>query len=121
MLEWNKRAKRDETQVSERRTWNTRCGHYKVVETNIKYGRSSDRHGNYNGYPVYHLAMRLTDPEKDIWQIISEHRTRVAAVKQCEYFHEHGHKMPPRTKVEKAVKRQKAKRKAKREAKQDES
>lgn len=121
MLEWNKRAKRNDTMMAERRTWNTKCGHYKVEEHNIRYGRTEDRHGNYNGYPVYYIAMRLVDPERGIWTIISDHRNRNAAVKQCEYFHQHGHKMPPKTKTEKAVKRVKAKRKARREQKQDES
>jgi len=118
MLDWNKHAKRDETQVSERRTWKTKCGHYQVVECNIKYGRSTDNRGNYQGYPIYYLAMVCNE---GVWKIISEHRKRSTAVAQCEYWHQHGHRMPPKTKLVKAVKRQKAKRLAKRKAKTDES
>lgn len=117
-MEWNKKAKRDETQVSERRTWKTKCGHYQVVECNIKYGRSTDNRGNFQGYPIYYLAMVEVD---GVWRILSEHRKRGTAVAQCEYYHQHGHKIPPKTKAEKAVKRVKAKRQARRKAKQDES
>ena len=120
MIEWNKRAKRDETQVAERRTWKSKCGHYKVVETNIKYGRVTDRRGNYQGYPVYYLAMRLNDPEISMWDIISDHRTRKAAVLQCEYFHEHGRRKPANTKAYKARKKMKVKRQA-RKAQRDNS
>ena len=119
MLEWNKRAKRSDTQMAERRIWNSKCGHYQVLESNIRYGRSYDRHGNYNGYPIYYLAMVNVD---GVWKIISEHRKRGAAVAQCEHWHEKGCIMPKRTKAAKAQRRVKAKRQARRKAKQtDES
>lgn len=118
MLVWNKHPKRDETIMADRRTWKTKCGHYQVVESNIKYGRHKDHRGNFLGYPVYYLAMRS---EEGIWQIISEHRRRSTAVAQCEYFHQHGRKMPPKTKAAKAVKRVKAKRLAKREQRNESS
>jgi hypothetical protein len=111
MIEWNKRARRDETQMAERRTWNSKCGHYKVEECNIKFGRSYDRRGNYLGYPIFYRAMALLD---GVWRILSAHRKRGTAIKQCEYWHEKGCLMPKNTKAAKAKKRQKAKRKAKR-------
>lgn len=111
MIEWNKRAKRDETQMAERRTWKSKCGHYKVEESNIKYGRSTDRHGNYKGYPIFYRAMASVD---GVWMILSAHRKRTTAVAQCEYWHEKGHLMPRQTKAVKATKRAKAKRQAKR-------
>jgi hypothetical protein len=119
MIEWNKRAKREDTQMSDRRTWSSKCGHYKVSEHTIRYGRGTDKYGNETGYPTYYLAMRLTDI--GMWDIISEHRTRSAAVSQCEYFHEHGHKKPPRNKATKAKKKQQAKRKARKAKKNDDS
>lgn len=118
MIEWFKNAKREDTVMSERRVWRSRCGHYRVEECNIKFGRTYDRHGGYNGYPVFYRAMTCVE---GIWKILSEHKTRTGAVKQCEYFSEHGHKMPARTKTEKAIKRVKAKRRAKREAKNAEA
>jgi len=116
MIEWYKNAKREDTQIADRRVWKSKCGHYKVEEHIIRYGQGQDKAGNSTGIPTYYLAMFLSPAG---WQILSEHRTRTGAVKQCEYFSEHGHKMPPRTKTEKAVKRVKAKRKAKREMKDD--
>lgn len=110
-LDWLKRCKRDESMVAERRTWKTRCGHYQVVESNIKYGRSYDAQGNYLGYPPSYRAMVCRDSS---WYTLSTHRTRKAAVKQLEYYHEHGVAMPRRTKATKAIKRVKAKRQAKR-------
>lgn len=118
MIEWYKTAKRDNTQLADRRVWRSKCGHYKVEESTIRYGNRTDRNGNHLGYPTYYRAMVLKDFG---WDIISDHRTRSAAVSQCEYFHEHGHRKPPKTKAAKAKKRQKAKRKARREKKNDDS
>lgn len=110
MLEWYKRCKRDETQMAERRTWRTKCGHYQVVESNIKYGRKHDRHGNFLGYPIVYLAMVLKDTG---WEIISRHRKRGAAVKQLEHYHETGRPLPKNTKANKAKKKMREKRKQK--------
>lgn len=70
VLEW-KRAKRDETDVAERRTWESRCGLYKVQESVGKlidmgtryYAMGTDRYG---------------------WRIISQHRKRTPAETACE-------------------------------------
>jgi len=117
MIDWNKRAKRDETVVADRRIWKSRCGHYMVQECDIKYGRTYARDGSFNGYPVFYRAMVETD---GVWRILSEHRKRGAAVAQCEHWHEKGCLMPKRTKAAKATKRQQQKRKA-RKAQRDES
>lgn len=118
MIQWNKRAKRDDTMVAERRVWKSRCGHYQVIEVNIRYGRTYDSRGNFQGYPIFYLAMAIVN---DNWKILSEHRKRSTAVAQCEHWHAKGCLMPKRTKTEKAVKRVKAKRQAKRKAKTDET
>ena len=99
MIEWFKRCKRDDSQMAERRIWSSRCGHYKVVESNIRYGRKFDNHGNYLGYPITSMAMVLMEWG---WNIISHHRKQSAAVKALEYFHDKGHAKPkPKTKRKK--------------------
>jgi hypothetical protein len=100
MLEWNKRCKRNDTELAERRTWKTKCGHYKVEESNIKYGRKHDKHGNYLGYPIVYRAMVLKDWG---WDILSVHRKRSAAVKQLEYYSENGKPIPKKKKRRKKV------------------
>jgi hypothetical protein len=110
-LDWLKRCQRTDTVAAERRTWKTRCGQYKVDEVNIRYGRSHDAQGNYQGYPLFFRACVMRDGD---FRILSEHRTRKAAVSQLEYYHKHGRKKPRQTKANKAVKRVKAKRQAKR-------
>jgi len=98
MIEWMKRCKRDETQMAERRIWTSRCGKYRVIESNIKYGRKHDKHGNYLGYPIIYLAMVLKDWG---WDIISRHRKYKAAIKQLEYHQEHGKPIPKKKKRKK--------------------
>lgn len=101
MIDWFKRCKRDETSAAERRTWRSRCERYKVEESNIKYGRTHKRNGDYLGYPIIYRAMVLRDWG---WWLISTHRKRSAAQKALEYFDEHGHKKPPKKKKRKKVK-----------------
>lgn len=88
-MEWNKRAKREDNVTSERRTWRSKCGHYKVEESNIKYGRKTDSRGNFQGYPIRYRAMR---EHEGMWCIISNHRKKSTAMAQCEYFYTHGSK-----------------------------
>lgn len=113
MIDWNKRARRENTQLADRRTWRSRCGHYKVEEHTIRFGNKTDKRGNFLGYPTYYLAMRLVDPEHETWDIITRHHRRSSAVAQCEYFHEHGHQKPPNTKANKHKRKMKKKRKMK--------
>jgi hypothetical protein len=112
-MDWLKRCKRDETKAAERRTWKTRCGHYKIEEVNIKYGRSYDSRGQYLGYPIFYRAMVMDD---GTWSTVSEHRTRKAALAQLEYHYKNGRTKPRNTKANKSIKLVKAKRQAKRKA-----
>lgn len=100
MIEWYKRWKRTDTQMAERRTLQSRCGHYKVEESNIKYGRTYKRNGDYNGYPILYRAMVLMDWG---WWIISSHKKPGTAQKACEYFHDKGHVKPKPKKKRKKV------------------
>jgi hypothetical protein len=95
MTEWFKRAQRCDNALSERRVWRSRCGRYKVEESNIRYGRETDKQGNYLGYPIIYRAMVKNG---DTWSILSTHRKRSAATKQLEYFHENGTTIPKKRK-----------------------
>ena len=101
MIEWMKRCRRCESALADRRVWSSRCGHYKVEESDIKYGRKHDKRGNFLGYPTFYRAMVLKD---SIWYILSAHRKRSAAVRQLEYYHEHGKPTPKKKKRRKKVK-----------------
>lgn len=110
MLEWNKRCRRDESQMAERRIWKTKCGHYQIVESNIKYGRKYDKRGNFLGYPIVYLALALREWG---WVIVSRHRKRISAQRQLDYYHTNGRPMPKKTKAAKAQKKVKEKRQQK--------
>ena len=70
-MDW-KRARRDETEISHRRTWDSRCLEYRVQESVPKYDLSI----------IYYALYR--DREIQNWIIIGRHRTRKAAIKKCE-------------------------------------
>lgn len=98
MIEWFQRWRRSDTQLAERRVLKSRCGHYKVEESNIKYGRVTDSKGNYLGYPVIYRAMVLLEWG---WWILGYHKKSHPAQKAIEYFAEHGHPMPKKKKRKK--------------------
>jgi len=91
MIEWKKRCRRQDTQLADRRVWTSKCGHYKIEESAIRYGAREDKRGNFLGYPPYYRAMVAQDWG---WEILSTHRKRTAAQKQLEYYHEHGCRIP---------------------------
>lgn len=109
MIEWKKRAKKFDRVVAEGRRWESKCELYRVEEVDIKYGRTRDKYGNYLGYPVFFRSLHKRCGH---WVILSEHRKRGTAIKQCEYYEAHGELMPKKTKATKAARRAKAKRKA---------
>ena len=75
VLIWKKRAKKDNTDVSNRRIWGTKCNKYRVVESKIIFG----------DLPVKYYAMRLVlVRDKECWSIISKHKTQNAANKACQ-------------------------------------
>jgi len=95
MIDWHKRMRREDSATAERKVWRSRCGHYRVEEVNIRYGRGKDKSGNLLGYPIYYRAM-IKDPLG--WDIVSEHRKRTAAIKQLEHYAEHGTIIPKKKK-----------------------
>jgi hypothetical protein len=71
LLEW-KRAKKDETEISHRRRWFSRCGHYEVNESTSKYELKD------NGKPlVVYYAIHNQ-------RLISRHRMKHKAEESCE-------------------------------------
>jgi len=82
-LDWHKRCKRDETMCAHRRTWRTYDGEFKVEESDLKYGKGTDRRGNLLGYPIIYRAMCH---KRWGWDILSYHRTQSAATKACEVY-----------------------------------
>jgi hypothetical protein len=81
MIEWRTNARREDTQVSKRRTWNSLCGHYKVEESQITYGEGKDRKGVDTGYPRVFRAMQRNDWG---WLILSYHRKKKTAQDACQ-------------------------------------
>ena len=113
MLEWQKRCKKVDTFLAERRQWWTRCKNYYIEESNLWYGRKRDENKDYQGYPIVYRVMIKRGERFDI---LSAHKTKPAAVKALEYYAEHRKPIPKQ--ATKAKRRQKAKRqqKAKRKA-----
>ena len=101
MIDWLLRWKNTNTPMSERRTLMSRCAQYKIEESNIRYGRTYKRNGDYNGIPIVYRAMVLM---RWGWWIISSHRRKSAAIKAVEYYAENGHIQPPKKKRRKKVK-----------------
>jgi len=101
MIEWLKTSKHEDTDLAKRRTWRSKCGHYKVEESQINYGNGKDRHGNETGYPTCYRAMYRQEWG---WQILSdEFRKRATAVSALEHHKAHGH-LPEKKKRRKRVK-----------------
>jgi hypothetical protein len=113
-LEWQKRCKRVDTYLAERRQWWTRCKNYYIEESNLRYGRKRDEKNEAQGYPI---VFRLMARSGERFDILSAHKTKPAAVKALEYYAEHG-KLPPKQ-VTKAKRRQKVKRQQKAKAPND--
>lgn len=72
-MEW-KRARRDETEISNRRTWESRCLRYRVQESVPKY----------EGLSIVYYALYFNVELNNTWEIIGRHRNRNAATKKCE-------------------------------------
>jgi hypothetical protein len=125
-LEWQKRCKRADTDVADRRQWWTVCKNYYVEESNIRYGRKRDENNESAGYPIVYRVMIKRVKRDDEYgkrierfDILAAHKTKRAAVQALDYYVEH-RKLPPKqaTKTkrrQKAKRQQKAKRKAKKE------
>lgn len=72
MLSWHRQPKRDQTPTARRRYWPTRCGRYRVDGLRSLYGPKA---------PERFYALRVIG---DRTEIISQHRTRNAAMQACE-------------------------------------
>ena len=83
-----KRPKRSRTIAAERRTWESRCKGYRVIESHIPYAFGLYRGAQHLGYSDLYYAMLSTI---DGWSIISRHRRRNAAERACER-HEQKHR-----------------------------
>lgn len=70
-MEW-KRARRDETLIAKRRTWESRCLRYRVQESVPKL----------TGLAKVFYALYF-DTALNTWLIIGRHRTRRAAETNC--------------------------------------
>lgn len=80
-IEWGVNAKREDTQVSKRRTWRSTCGRFRVEESQITYGEGKDRKGVDTGYPRVFRAMQHLECG---WVIISYHRKKKTAQDACQ-------------------------------------
>ena len=122
MLEWQKRCKRADTYLAERRQWWTVCKNYYVEESDLRYGRKRKRNDESAGYSIVYRAMMLRSAKRGElnhvkrFDILARCKTKRAAVQALEYYSEH-HKLPPKQPT-KAKRRQKTKRQQKAKAKQ---
>ena len=125
-LEWQKRCKRADTYLAERRQWWTCCKNYYVEESDLRYGRKRKRDGEIAGYPVVYRAMMLQDANRGDpnrakrFDILSVYKTKRAAVKALEHHAEKG-RLPPKqaTKAKRHQKTKRGQKKAKKEATND--
>ena len=69
MIDWKKRARKDQTRISDRRTWDSKCGQYRVQEYVPRL----------IGMDTIYYSISLTDGI--LW---NNHRTRKAAERRCE-------------------------------------
>lgn len=112
-LEWQKRCKRADTYLAERRQWWTYCKNYYVEESNIRYGRKRDENNESASWPVVYRVMILQSAKRfDIkrdkrFDILTTRKTKRAAVEALEYYVEHG-RLPPKQ-ATKSKRRQKVK------------
>ena len=79
MLQFTKHPTRDETLVSQRRIWRSKCRRYRVAHHRCKYGPRSGPHA----MPQIYYAQKF-DPAAGIWDILKRCRTKNAALKVCE-------------------------------------
>lgn len=79
MIQWKTRCKKDQTVCADRKTWESRCGLYKVVFSQIRFGRDL---GPKSIPDVYYAMSRKTT--EGIFDIISKHRKKNPAIQACE-------------------------------------
>jgi hypothetical protein len=72
-LVWKKRCKKDRTDVSDRKIWESKCNRYKVIHSHIFLG------GDVMPDTFYAIVL-----EDCFERIISKHRKKNPAIKSCE-------------------------------------
>lgn len=87
VIQWKKRSKTDQTLVSDRRIWESRCGLYRVIFSQIRYGRNLGK----NSIPDTYYAM-IRKTKEDYFNIISKHRKKNPAFEACEKVFKRLHK-----------------------------
>lgn len=74
-LVWKKRCKKDRTDVSDRKIWESKCNRYKVIHSHIFLG------GGVMPDTFYAIIL---EGENRVERIISKHRKKNPAIKSCE-------------------------------------
>lgn len=72
MIEWKKKAKKQNLETADRRVWESRCGEYKIEE-----------HKSTVGLPTRYLALAKQEWG---WAIISYHRKRATATQALDKY-----------------------------------
>ena len=84
-MEW-KRCKKSKSLVADRRTWESRCRHYRVMESHITLAFGKYKGSVHLGYADVYYAMHSIPRDcgwDNWWEIISKHRKRSSAEKAC--------------------------------------
>ena len=75
-----KRAVKSTSIVAERKTWESRCGRYRVMESHIPLAYDKYKAGKHLGYADRYYALHLTYS----WNIIDIYYKRGPAERACE-------------------------------------
>jgi hypothetical protein len=80
-LVWKKRCKKDRTDVSDRRIWESKCNCYKVIHSHIFLGNGAMPDAYY-AIVIEEFQGRNSKTFSE--RIISRHRKKNPAIKSCE-------------------------------------
>ena len=81
------RCKKSESLVAERKTWESRCRRYRVMESHITLAYGKYKGSVHLGYNDVYYAMHSIPRDNgwdNYWEIISKHRKKRTAAKACE-------------------------------------
>ncbi|NQU21668.1 MAG: hypothetical protein HQ567_10320 [Candidatus Nealsonbacteria bacterium] len=78
---WKKRATVVTGATHRRRTWQSRCGWYRVVHSRCLFG---PRKGRQAIADVFYATKLVVVSGSTCWEVISQHRKRGPAVRSCE-------------------------------------
>ena len=80
-LVWKKRATVSVSATHRRRTWESRCGWYRIVHSRCLFG---PRKGRQAIADVWYATKLVVESGSACWEVISRHRQRGPAVRACE-------------------------------------